>query len=44
MTEAALKFGGAGGGHAIAAGGRVDPKFKLEFLKELDKAVKKQLS
>lgn len=36
LRKSAEKFGGEGGGHTIAAGARIGPAHKSEFLKELD--------
>lgn len=37
LRHAAEKVGGMGGGHPIAAGGRIDRKREQEFLEELDR-------
>ncbi len=44
MKKAASEVGGAGGGHDVAAGARINPDKKEEFLKILDEEIKKQLS
>jgi RecJ-like exonuclease len=43
LREAASSVGGEGGGHNIAAGARLLPKKKEEFLKELDKIIGEQM-
>lgn len=43
MKTVAEKLGGEGGGHNVAAGARLDPKLKKEFLTELDKVMGKQI-
>jgi RecJ-like exonuclease len=44
LSQTTAKFGGSGGGHPLAAGGRV-PAGKLKyFLKDLDEAVTEALA
>jgi len=43
LREETRKFGGEGGGHDIAAGGRVPKDRKEEFLAEIDKKIGEQL-
>jgi len=43
MREAGEKFGGEGGGHTVAAGARIELKYKKEFLDEIDKIIGKQM-
>jgi RecJ-like exonuclease len=43
MKEAAEKLGGEGGGHTVAAGARVKPSLKKEFLVDVDKIIGKQM-
>jgi RecJ-like exonuclease len=44
MRRVAERLGGEGGGHNVAAGARVAPKDKKEFLTELDKIIGKQMN
>jgi len=41
IKRAAEKVGGIGGGHPIAAGGKIDKEKEEEFLEELDRVMKK---
>ncbi|MCD6414771.1 MAG: DHH family phosphoesterase, partial [Candidatus Diapherotrites archaeon] len=43
MKQACEVVGGEGGGHNIAAGARISPKHKNEFLELIDKIVKEQM-
>jgi RecJ-like exonuclease len=43
MKVVAERLGGEGGGHNVAAGARVSPKQKKEFLESLDKAIGEQM-
>jgi single-stranded-DNA-specific exonuclease len=43
MREACVDVGGEGGGHNIAAGARLLPRYRQEFLDELDRIVGKQI-
>jgi RecJ-like exonuclease len=43
LKKAAEKFGGVGGGHAVAAGATVPEGRDLEFLKAVDEVVALQL-
>jgi nanoRNase/pAp phosphatase (c-di-AMP/oligoRNAs hydrolase) len=43
MREAGEKFGGEGGGHTVAAGARISPKYKKVFLDEIDGIIRRQM-
>ena len=43
VSESAKKFGGSGGGHAIAAGGRFPYEFTDSFLREVNDIIHSQM-
>jgi single-stranded-DNA-specific exonuclease len=43
MKNASAKFGGEGGGHDVAAGAKIPPEKRDEFLEEAERTIKEQL-
>jgi RecJ-like exonuclease len=43
LNEASKEFGGEGGGHDVAAGAKIPPEKRDEFLKRMDEIVARQL-
>lgn len=39
VSQAALKYGGTGGGHPQAAGGRIPARYIMDFIEDLDRSI-----